>query len=114
MFAREGYPFILGAAALAALAFVMALRLRSWPLWLVAMVLTIVALCVAWFFRNPTRLDERGANVAVVPANGGVMLITSFTEPPRKHLLPTNATLRVFLGQRGGAGATVIADLLVT
>lgn len=53
MFAREGYPFILGAAAFAAVAFAMALRLRSWPLWLTALTLTIVALGVAWSFRSP-------------------------------------------------------------
>lgn len=53
MFAREGYPFILGAAALAAVAFAIALRFRSWPLWLGALALTIAALGVAWSFRSP-------------------------------------------------------------
>ena len=81
MFAREGYPFILGAAALAAITFAMALRLRSWPLWLVAIVLTIIALWVAWFFRNPTRLGERGANVAIAPADGKIVLIANIDEP---------------------------------
>jgi len=81
MFAREGYPFILGAAALAAITFAMALRWRSWPLWLVAILLTIVALWVAWFFRNPERLGERGANVAVAPADGKIVLITNIDEP---------------------------------
>lgn len=52
MFAREGYPYILGAAALAAITFAIALRMRSWQLWLVAFALTIITLCVAWFFRD--------------------------------------------------------------
>lgn len=52
MFAREGYAFILGAAAVVVIAFAMALRLRSWPLWLGALMLTIVALGVAWSFRS--------------------------------------------------------------
>jgi phosphatidylserine decarboxylase len=81
MFAREGYPFILGAAALAALMFVVALRLRSWPLWLVAFLLTIITLWVAWFFRNPTRTGERGASVVIAPADGRIVLITSVDEP---------------------------------
>ena len=51
MFAREGYPYILGMVALAAMTFAIALRWRSWPLWLAALLLTIVALCVAWHFR---------------------------------------------------------------
>ena len=81
MFAREGYPFIVGAAALAALMFAVALRLRSWPLWLVAFLLTIVTLWVAWFFRNPTRTGERGASVVIAPADGRIVLITQVDEP---------------------------------
>ena len=81
MFAREGYPFILGAAALAAIAFALALRLRSWPLWLVALLLTIVAVWVAYFFRDPERKGERRANVAIAPADGRVGLITNIDEP---------------------------------
>ena len=81
MFAREGYPFILGAAALAVITFAMALRTRSWPLWLGAIVLTVIALWVAWFFRDPARVGERGANVAVAPADGRIVLITNIDEP---------------------------------
>jgi phosphatidylserine decarboxylase len=81
MFAREGYPFILGAALLAAVAYMFALRLRSWPLWLLAFVLTIVALWVAWFFRDPVRTGDRGSNVVVSPADGKVVLITEVDEP---------------------------------
>ncbi|MBL0172504.1 MAG: phosphatidylserine decarboxylase family protein [Gemmatimonadaceae bacterium] len=85
MFAREGYPFIVGAAALAALTFAAALRLRSWPLWLVAFLLTIVALWVAWFFRNPERSGERGAGVVIAPADGRVVLIVPIDEPTFVH-----------------------------
>jgi hypothetical protein len=53
MFAREGYPLLLGAAALAALTFSAALRLRSWSWWLAGYVLTLVALAVAWVYRAP-------------------------------------------------------------
>jgi hypothetical protein len=52
MFDREGYLYIFGATLLAAVAFAMALRLRSWPLWLVALAMTIGALLVAWSFRT--------------------------------------------------------------
>jgi phosphatidylserine decarboxylase len=91
MFAREGYPFMLGAAALAALMFAAALKLRSWPLWLVAFLLTIVALWVAWFFRNPERRGARGPNVVIAPADGRVVLITAIDEPTFVH----GPTLRV-------------------
>jgi len=91
MFAREGYPFIVGAAGLAALTFAAALRLRSWPLWLVAFLLTIVALWVAWFFRNPERPGERGVGLVIAPADGRVVLITPVDETTFVH----GPTLRV-------------------
>ncbi len=47
MFARDGFPFMLGATVLAALAFALALRMRSWPLWLLAFALTVLALCLS-------------------------------------------------------------------
>lgn len=52
MFAREGYPLLLGTVGLAALTFAAALRFRSWPLWLAGFALTIVALVVAWIYRT--------------------------------------------------------------
>ncbi len=81
MFAREGYPFIIGATVIAALLYAAALRSRSWPLWLAAFLVTVVALWIAWFFRNPERLGERGPNVVIAPADGRVVLITSIEEP---------------------------------
>ena len=67
MFAREGYPFMLGAAALAIAVFAAALKMRSWPLWLLAFVISVIALSTAWYFRDPARVGEREANVATVP-----------------------------------------------
>ncbi len=81
MFAREGYPFMIGAFALAALAFAGALRMRSWPLWVLAILLTVIGLWVAWFFRNPERSGERGEQVVVSPADGRIVLITQVDEP---------------------------------
>lgn len=123
MFAREGYPYILGAALIAAIAFAMALRLRSWPLWLVAMVLTLVALWVAWLFRNPTRVGERAATVAIASAEAKIVRIANidalaFVTGPTVRVsrvnlfLPLEARFRVTWGQRPVAAQTVIADLL--
>lgn len=81
MFAREGYPFFLGTAGLAVVLFVVALRARSWPLWLLAFVVAVLALWMAWFFRNPERGGERGSSVAVSPADGRVVLIREVDEP---------------------------------
>lgn len=54
--ASEGYPFVIGAVALAAIAFVLALRLRSWPLWLVAFSFLVIAILAGWVFRDGGRI----------------------------------------------------------
>src|SRR6185437_15592262 len=54
---------------------------RSWPLWLLAFVLTLVALWVAYFFRDPVRSGERGDRVVISPADGKVVMITDVDEP---------------------------------
>lgn len=80
-FAREGYVFIGIAAAAAASTFVVALARRSWALWLLAIVITVIALWVAYFFRDPERTGERGPRVVVAPADGKLILITEVDEP---------------------------------
>ena len=80
-FAREGLSFIVIAAIVALGTFGLALSRRSWPLWLLAFCLTIIALWVAYFFRDPTRTGERGEKVVISPADGKVVLITEVEEP---------------------------------
>ena len=84
-FAREGLPFIAIATVIAALAFLVALLQRSWPAWLLAFLLTIIALWVAYFFRDPERTGERGEQVVIAPADGKVVLITEVDEPAFLH-----------------------------
>jgi phosphatidylserine decarboxylase len=83
--AREGIPFILVAAALAVGTFGLALMRRSWPLWLLAFVLTIIALWVAWFFRDPERTGERGDALVIAPADGRIVMIADVDEPSFVH-----------------------------
>ena len=80
-FAREGYPFIGIAMATAAAAFALALARRSWALWLLALVVTVIALWVAYFFRDPERTGERGSHLVVAPADGKLIMITEVDEP---------------------------------
>lgn len=81
MFAREGLPFILGAVAIAAVGYLAAIRVRSWPLWLLAFVLTLLALWVAYFFRDPEREGPRGDRLVISPADGRVIDIREVDEP---------------------------------
>ena len=80
-FAREGLLYIVIAALVAAGAYAFALNRRSWPLWLVAFLLTIIALWVAYFFRDPERTGDRGESVVIAPADGKVVLINEVDEP---------------------------------
>ena len=80
-FAREGLSFIAIAAFIAVGTFGLALARRSWPLWLLAFALTIIALWVAYFFRDPERLGERGERLVIAPADGKIVMITEVDEP---------------------------------
>jgi phosphatidylserine decarboxylase len=79
-FAREGLSFIAIAAIIAVGSFGVALSRRSWPLWLLAFALTLIALWVAYFFRDPQRLGERGERLVISPADGKVVMITEVDE----------------------------------
>jgi phosphatidylserine decarboxylase len=80
-FAREGLSFIVIAALIALGTFGLALNRRSWPLWLMAFALTVIALWVAYFFRDPQRAGERGDRIVISPADGKVVMITEVDEP---------------------------------
>ena len=80
-FAREGLLFIAIAALVAAGAFAFAVSRRSWGLWLAAFVLLLLALWVAYFFRDPERVGERGPSLVVAPADGKLIMITEVDEP---------------------------------
>jgi phosphatidylserine decarboxylase len=67
--------------ALAIAAYAVALARRSWSLWLLAIVVTILALWVAYFFRDPERSGERGPHLVVAPADGKLIMITEVDEP---------------------------------
>jgi phosphatidylserine decarboxylase len=80
-FAREGLLFIAIAALVAIGAFGAAVARRSWGLWLAAFVLLLIALWVAYFFRDPERTGERGTALVVSPADGKLIMITEVDEP---------------------------------
>jgi phosphatidylserine decarboxylase len=88
-FAREGWLFIGIGIGLVVIAFVAAIQLRSWPLWLVAVLVTVLALWCAYFFRDPERTGPRGPNIVIAPADGKVLMITDVDEP---HFIKGRAT----------------------
>ncbi len=80
-FAREGLLFIAIAALVSIGGFVFAISRRSWGLWLAAFVLLLLALWVAYFFRDPERTGERGPALVISPADGKLIMITEVDEP---------------------------------
>ena len=84
-FAREGWPFIGIGVVAVIIAFVAALHYRSWPVWLLAILITVVALWCAYFFRDPERTGPRGADLIVAPADGKILMITNVDEPLFVH-----------------------------
>ena len=80
-FAREGYVFMLQAAVVTAILLATALARRSWAMWVVAFVCILLTLWVAYFFRDPERLGDRGARLVVSPADGRIVMVTEVDEP---------------------------------
>jgi phosphatidylserine decarboxylase len=79
-FAREGRPFIVGSAILVLIALLLTIYVSgAWGI--AALVLLIIALWVAYFFRDPERTGDRGEHLVVAPADGKVVLITDVDEP---------------------------------
>ncbi len=85
---REGLPFIAAIGGPAVLAGALG--------WTVpALVLGVIALFTAWFFRNPRRLVPDGARVVVTPGDGRVMAIEQEYEP--RFLKEQGIRLSIFL-----------------
>lgn len=94
--AREGYVLIAVATALALGAFVVAAALDSRLLWTAAYLFVLVAVAVAFLFRDPERRGERGQRLVLSPADGRVVQIEEVQEP--EYLRGTARRISIFLG----------------
>lgn len=72
--AREGWPFIIGAVAIA-----LPLWVTGW--WFLFFPWLAVTIWVVAFFRNPARPGPRGEELIIAPADGLVVSIISMDEP---------------------------------
>jgi phosphatidylserine decarboxylase len=73
--AKEGIPFILVFAGLAALAAAVGIALDSIVAFVLAGLASAVALFMAYFFRDPERVAPGEAGIVVSPADGKVMVV---------------------------------------
>lgn len=84
-FAREGLPFMWAAGIIALSVGAAAFR---WPrplLIAAAVVSVLLAVWVAYFFRDPERHGERGPALVIAPADGKVVQVMEVDEPAFMH-----------------------------
>ena len=77
-FAREGWPFIAGAVAIATLVSMFAGWIWSVPFW-------IISLFVLQFFRDPPRIVPQKANAVLSPADGRIVAVENTQDPYLKR-----------------------------
>ncbi len=78
-FAREGYPFMLGSAFLAALAWGAVAVAGSWT-FVPASLLTLLTAFVFYFFRDPEREIPSGEGAVISPGDGKIIDIREVDE----------------------------------
>ncbi|QXE92520.1 phosphatidylserine decarboxylase family protein [Geomonas subterranea] len=78
--AVEGYPFIAGFAAVAALLALLG-QFLHFGFFFPAALFALLSLFSVFFFRNPERVTPPGENVVVAPADGEVIFLGKVTEP---------------------------------
>lgn len=85
IFAREGRPFIAAALILALLAWGLVVT-RGGIVWTItATIVSLLALWVAYFFRDPERTGQRGDRLVIAPADGRVVSVADVDEPAFLH-----------------------------
>lgn len=84
---REGYPFVLGAAGITLVLFLLGLDPLAW----VAVVLT---LWCAYFFRDPERVTPTRKGLVISPADGRISAIMEVIPPPELDL-PREKHIRI-------------------
>jgi len=77
-FAREGWPFIIGAVVIAALVNILAGWIWAIPFWL-------IVFFVLQFFRDPPRVVPQKTNAVLSPADGRIVAVESVQDPYLKR-----------------------------
>ncbi len=76
---REGYPFVLGAAAITLVLFLVGWNPAAW-------VGVILTLWCAYFFRDPERVTPQRKGLVISPADGRISSIATVIPPPELDL----------------------------
>ncbi len=89
--ARQGWPYLVGAAFLAAVASALHQWWLAWPLW-------AVTLIIANFFRDPARHSQAGPGAVISPADGKVVVVaeTTHSELPGQRVRLVSVFMNIF------------------
>ncbi len=96
MIERDGYRFILPAAIVAVSLWVLFARCKCWPYGVGAVLITIVALFVVYFFRDPQRTPPAGENLILSPGDGKIIIAEQRTGSDGKPYFLVSIFLSVF------------------
>lgn len=78
--AREGFPFIFSTALPAFVLLIAAAQVGGVVLWVLAVGISLMAISVIGFFRDPERQGPKGENIILAPADGKVIDISLIEE----------------------------------
>ena len=78
--AREGYPFIIICLISAILTWLATLVFGLW-MSIIAILLSMLTILVAWFFRDPERDQLVDQDIVTAPADGKILAIDEIHEP---------------------------------
>ena len=78
--AREGYPFIIICLISAILTWLATLVFGLW-MSIIAILLSMLTILVAWFFRDPERGQPVDQDIVIAPADGKILAIDEIHEP---------------------------------
>jgi phosphatidylserine decarboxylase len=96
MIERDGYRFIIPAVLLAIFLWVLFARCKCWPYGAGAVLVTIVALFVVYFFRDPQRTPPAGDNLVLSPGDGKIIISEQRTGSDGKPYTLISIFLSVF------------------
>lgn len=92
--AAEGFPFIVGAAAVSAVLYALAGGAGSLLLKGAALLALVLTLFIAYFFRNPHRATRSAENEVLAPADGRVIFLGPASED---HLAEEMLKISIFM-----------------
>jgi len=93
--AHEGFPFVVSTAGPAVVLLLAAGQVGGTILWTVAIIISVLALAVIGFFRDPERSGPKGDELIVSPADGKVMKVDHVEES--SHVQGEALRISIFL-----------------